>query len=100
MPKKGESYLVGRMLSRLRAEGGKWVKIHGGPFQEAGISDIIGCYRGRFIAIEAKMPDGKATPLQLAFIKAVTDNKGRGGVAFSVEEALKIRDGERRSDGE
>ncbi len=36
--------------------GGKWVKIHGGPHQVSGVSDLVGCLRGRFIALEVKRP--------------------------------------------
>ena len=36
MPKKPETLLSEKVLSRLRAEGGWWFKVHGGPFQTAG----------------------------------------------------------------
>lgn len=37
-----------------------WVaKIMGNAIQSGGIPDILACYRGRFIAIELKRPDGK-----------------------------------------
>lgn len=32
------------------------VKIHAGPNQPIGLSDIIGCYLGTFFAIEMKLP--------------------------------------------
>ena len=35
-----------------------------GSFGRAGIPDIIGCYNGRFIAIECKAGKGKTTALQ------------------------------------
>ena len=35
-----------------------------GSFGRAGIPDIIGCYNGRFVAIECKAGKGKTTALQ------------------------------------
>jgi hypothetical protein len=35
-----------------------------GNFGRAGIPDIIGCYNGRFVAIECKAGKGKTTALQ------------------------------------
>lgn len=32
------------------------VKIHAGPNQSIGLSDIVGCYLGTFFAIEMKLP--------------------------------------------
>ena len=93
MSKKPETLLVDKIMLWLKAGGGLWVKIHGGPFQEAGISDIIGCYEGHFVAIEVKVGTNTATDLQLIFLKHVKESGGRYGVAYSLEEALKIRDG-------
>lgn len=63
-------------------------KIHGGPMQMAGISDLIGIYKGRFVAIEVKTPDNKkgTTKLQDWFIEQVNSCGGLGFVARSVEE--------------
>lgn len=49
----------------------------------AGISDIICCGDGLFIAIECKAGKGKTTALQDRFIANVQDN---GGVAYVVNE--------------
>jgi len=52
-----------------------------------GVSDILGIYKGKFLAIEVKRPTNKVRPAhQIEFIESV---KIRGGVAFfasSVEE--------------
>lgn len=44
-----------------------------------GSSDLIGCYRGRFTAVEIKRPGQKPTTEQLAFINMVVQD---GGIAF------------------
>lgn len=74
-------------------------KIHGGPFQQSGMADLIGCIDGVFVALEFKRAGGKPTPLQDAFLRSVADAFGfaavispqvvdiypvRGGVAPSV----------------
>lgn len=41
-------------------------KVHGGPFQRVGIPDIVGCYHGRFVAIEVKRPGEQPTARQMA----------------------------------
>lgn len=93
MPKKPETKLSNQVLPRLRAEGGWWVKIHGGPFQAAGIPDILGCWRGRFIAIELKTPEGGPSELQKRAMDTIHICGGRTGLATTVDEALDIRDG-------
>lgn len=95
--------------SKVERLPGNRVLIHGArPFSTglpAGFSDLfgevpvvitqemVGQTIGVFTVIEVK-DKGKATEKQLAFIKAVNDNGGRGGVARSVEDALRIVDGE------
>ena len=93
MPKKPETKLSNQVLPRLRAEGGWWVKIHGGPFQEAGIPDIIGCWKGHFVGIELKIEGEKPTGLQKQVLNALHLAGARVGVAYSIEDALLIREG-------
>jgi Holliday junction resolvase len=49
----------------------------------SGIPDIIGCYNGRFIAIECKAGYGKATALQMRELNAIA---AAGGFACLVNE--------------
>lgn len=60
---------------------GFYFKTHGGPFQMAGLPDIIGLHKGRFIGIEVKVPGKEAnlTPIQ---IKVLGKIKAAGGIAF------------------
>lgn len=46
---------------------------------KAGTADIIGCYRGRYFAIEAKVGRNKSTPAQDEFLNSVRE---AGGIAF------------------
>lgn len=54
-------------------------KVHGGPYQEAGIPDIVGTRRGRFFAAEGKKHGEKPTKLQNSIMQRIRDS---GGVAF------------------
>lgn len=51
----------------------------GGRFGKSGIPDIIGCYRGKFFAVEVKAPGKKenTTALQKAQIQAIRDVWGQ-----------------------
>lgn len=92
MPQKPETRLSEKVLNTLKSQGGWWFKVHGGPFQLAGVPDIIGCWQGLFVAIELKVPGGEPTKLQLLVIEAIIKAGGRAGIATSVEEAINIRD--------
>lgn len=58
-----------------------------GRFASIGVSDIICCINGRFVALEVKAPGGKATPLQLDFIRRVRE---AGGIAGVVESTAQV----------
>ncbi len=72
-------------------------KEHGGPYSVAGIPDIIVWYKGRFLGLEAKLPNGRLTELQK---RAIDKINRAGGVARRVEsvEDVKaiIREADRR----
>lgn len=65
-------------------------KEHGGLYGTAGVPDIICCYKGLFIALEVKGPDGKLTTLQEATIKRIKDAYGIAEVVRSVEDVKTI----------
>ena len=60
---------------------------HFSPFQagmgRAGVPDIIGCYRGMFVAFECKAGKNKPTPLQQKNIDAIA---AQGGAVWVVNE--------------
>lgn len=65
-------------------------KVFSGMYCRAGIPDIVCCYKGRFIAFEVKVPDGKSTPLQDATIKRIREAGGVAEVVRSVDEVKEI----------
>lgn len=51
-----------------------------------GVSDIIVCCNGIFVAVELKADKGKPSPHQLLFIKNVRKAGGVGGVCYCVHD--------------
>lgn len=65
-------------------------KEHGGQYGTAGIPDIIACYKGRFIALEAKVGKNKPTKLQAATIDKIRQAGGTAAVVYSVEDVKAV----------
>ena len=63
-------------------------KEHGGPYGTSGIPDIICCYKGRFLGLEAKLPGGKLTALQR---RALDRINAAGGIGRRVESADDVK---------
>ncbi len=63
-------------------------KNHGGPMGAKGIADILGCYRGRLLAIEVKAPKGKVSYDQQRFIDNVNAAGGLAFVARSIDDVI------------
>ncbi|MCI0657914.1 MAG: VRR-NUC domain-containing protein [Acidobacteria bacterium] len=84
-----ERDLQDSVLSRLRLLGGWWVKTQATVRGGRGTPDILGCWHGRFVAIEMKAPGKKARPLQRYVLEWIRDS---GGLAFVVDGQEKERD--------
>ena len=66
-------------------------KVWGSAFQERGVPDIIGCYQGRYIGIEAKRPkpfDAKFTDAQKRHINAINKADGFARVCYGDWEEI------------
>lgn len=85
-----ESDLVKRVIKALRGRGGFWFKLHGGAFQMAGLPDIVGCYRGRFVAFEVKLPSKRnnVSKRQRLILRRIRHAKGTAAVVWSARGAL------------
>jgi hypothetical protein len=64
------------------------IKIHGNQYQEAGITDLICCYKGLFIAIEVKQPGEFSEPIQARFQKTIRDAGGYAARHTSPKKAV------------
>lgn len=65
-------------------------KVHGAASQVTGISDFIGCWNGRFVAIELKAPSNPKglTPRQKRFQDLI---KAAGGIAFEARTVTEVK---------
>lgn len=78
-------------MQQLKSSGGFWFKTHGSPMQLAGIPDIIGCFKGRFIAFEVKRDaTSKPTKLQAYMIRKIQDAGGIATVIWNADQAMQI----------
>ena len=76
-----------KVKTRLKKQLDELGIYHFSPFQagmgRAGIPDVIGCYRGLFVAFECKAGKGKTTALQERELNAIRTAKG---LAFVINE--------------
>lgn len=80
--------LLRNNVGKLKDADGRYVAFGVGG---TGGSDLIGwCADGKFAAIEVKLPNGKVSPEQEAFINAVRAAGGRAGVARTEEDVRVI----------
>lgn len=85
----------GRLTNRVRRYLKKvptsyFFKVHGAASQVTGISDFIGVWKGKFVAIELKAPENKRgmTRRQQLFQKRV---RKAGGIAFEARTLREVR---------
>lgn len=73
-----------KMIRKVLDEYGAYYAMPvGSGYGNAGVPDFVVCYRGWFIAIEAKAGKGKTTALQDAHISRI---RRSGGIALIVYE--------------
>lgn len=90
MNRELESKLQKQIQNYLKDIGAYKFKVHGDIFTRAGIPDIIACYKGRFIGIEAKEPGNKPSELQLAHGRQIKKAGGIFGVCYSLDDVKKL----------
>ncbi len=65
-----------------------WKQWQGPMSEPKGVSDILGCFEGKLLAIEVKVPGRYLTSDQVIFIDNVNTAGGIGFVAYSVEDVI------------
>jgi hypothetical protein len=85
-----ERDLIAAIKRYLASLGGDvfYFKEHGGPYGTSGVPDIIACYKGRFLGLEAKLPGGRLTELQK---RAIAKINRAGGIARRVESVEDVQ---------
>lgn len=87
---KPESRLQRKIQQVLKDEGGFFFKIHGGPFQAAGLPDLFGIIAGLTYAIEVKCPGKKPTVIQINTLSQLRKAGAIVMIAESVEEVMDV----------
>lgn len=90
-----EKAFVAKAKKRLEAEvGGIWITFPRTRFARAGVSDLLGCVRGRFVALEFKAPGSSysATETQMAFLATINREGGVGDIINSPETLTAVID--------
>jgi hypothetical protein len=96
-----ESILVGSIARAIHAHYPEaWIfKVAGGPYQVAGVPDLLVCVRGLMVGLEVKNPQpgetpeharNRATPGQRIQIERINRAGGVADVVVSVAEALGV----------
>ena len=90
-----EADIVAKIKKALMQKGAWVIKTHG-SLHSSGLPDILACYNGRFIGIEVKRPDTRhtVTARQQAQLDLIEKAGGIVGVATSVDEALRLVEGD------
>lgn len=65
-------------------------KEHGGQYGTAGIPDIIVCYKGHFVGLEAKVGKNQPTKLQTATIEQIRKAGGTAAVVRSIADVKTV----------
>ena len=81
-----EKDLTKQIRSLLKVCGVWHWKAWQGMGSTPGTSDILGCYKGKLLAIEIKGESGRISPKQQEFIDRVNAEGGLGFFAWSIED--------------
>jgi len=79
-----------KIVKMLEARGAYIIKVI--TASKKGVPDIIGCYKGHFIAIEVKTPTtmNNVSPLQQYNLREINDRGGYAIVAWEVKDVEKM----------
>jgi hypothetical protein len=72
------------VVAQLKSLGAYYFFPATGGYGRSGVPDVVGCYRGRFFAIECKAGKNKPTDLQLLELRKIGDS---GGLHWVINEA-------------
>lgn len=92
-----EAALKTKLREYLTARGAFWSTVQGGAFAKPGDPDIVVCYKGRYVAVEAKAPKGRQSSIQRIRQKQIEDAGGIYVLARTIEDVSEVLD---RLDGE
>ena len=85
-----EKSLTAKIVKWLRAQGAWCIKLHGGPYQQAGVPDLFVILRSRAFFLEVKRPGCNPTMLQSHVIGQIAKAGGEAHVVRSLEDVQAI----------
>ena len=98
-----EQDLVNAVIDLIRYRGGVATRINAGMRviddggkrrvmrgADAGTSDIIACYKGRYLATECKFGKNKPTTKQLDFLDSVREAGGLALVTWDIDSVIQL----------
>ena len=88
-----ESLLQRQIIKHLRGMGAWVFNVHGSPYQQVGVPDLLVGYEGRFYAMEVKMPGGVLSPVQAKVMDEIRASGAVAGRVESIEEAVRLLEG-------
>lgn len=78
-----EKNFENKIKAYLKSKGAWFVKYWAGAqFTQAGIPDLLVCYKGKFIAIEVKAAGGHPSELQLYNLRKIEAAGGKGFLLY------------------
>lgn len=84
---------ISEAIAKLcRKRGAYTFKVHGSVAMRRGLPDRVVCYRGRYVAVEEKQPNGRPTPLQEYELAQVIQADGIAIVATSPADVAAVLD--------
>jgi hypothetical protein len=103
LPRPREAHVQATILQYLRLRGAHAIRVNSGAVRtdkrfvrfndSPGCSDIVCCYRGRFIALEIKRDDkAKPTDLQTSFLGEIRRAGGLASVVWDVSQVQLLLD--------
>ena len=81
-----EAEIKKKIKDYLKEKGAFWSAVKGGAHTKPGDPDLIVCYKGKFIGIEAKTPTGVQSPMQKLREQQIKDAGGIYILARSVDD--------------
>ena len=88
-----ESVLQRQIIKHLRGMGAWVFNVHGSPYQQVGVPDLLVAYQGRFSAMEVKKPGGVLSPVQAKVIEEIRASGSVAGRVESIAEAVELLEG-------
>jgi len=88
-----EAIIQRQIIKHLRGMGAWVFNVHGSPYQQVGVPDLLVGYQGRFYAMEVKQPGKYLSPVQAKTIEAIRDSGAAAGRVENVAEAIQLLEG-------